>query len=234
MRLFAALETPDEIAEEIDAWWQGAATHLEPGDWRDVPIKNWHVTLAFYGDVEGGRIDDLAEALTEYVKGTSKEKLKSGRIREGEEPGVNGPLTLKTTAFGAFPKFTKPRVLWAGVDDSDGSGRLKEMARCCRRAGRATVRGSRGKSSAKESPGVTPFKGHITLARAGEFSVPVTAEMLAEMPPFPELEWTVDRLVLFQSILRPEGAKYRKLEEFTFDVPPLYSAGGHHRKHHRK
>ncbi len=219
MRLFAALDTPYDVAEEIDAWWQEAVTHLEPGDWRDVPMKNWHVTLAFYGDVDGGQVDDLAEALGEYVRGTTKERLKSGRIREGEEPGVNGPLSLKTTDFGAFPKFSRPRVLWAGVDDSDGSGKLKEMVRCCRGAGRATVR----KSPAK----VTPFRGHITLARAREFPAPVTADMLAAMPPFPELEWTVDSLVLYQSTLHPEGAKYRKLESFDFDVSPMYCAGGH-------
>ena len=84
------------------------------------------------------------------------------------------------------------------------------MARCCRRAGHATVR--------KRSAKVAPFRGHITLARGNEFTAPISAEMLAEMPPCPELEWVADSLVLYQSILRPEGAKYRKLEEFMFDV----------------
>ena len=210
MRLFAALDTPFDIAEEIDAWWQEAVTHLEPGDWRDVPMKNWHVTLAFYGDVEGGEADDLAEALAEYVRGTTKQQPgRFVRPREGEEPGVNGPLQLKSSEFGAFPRFSKPQVLWAGVDDSDGSGRLKEMARCCRRAGHATVR--------KRSAKVQPFKGHITLARGNEFAAPISAGMLAELPPFPELEWVVDSLILYQSTLHPDGAKYRKLEEFYFE-----------------
>lgn len=213
MRLFAALETPFEVCEEIHAWWLQAATQLPPGDWRDVPIKNWHLTLAFYGDVEGGRVDGLAEALAEYVRGTIKEPLKSGRIREGELPGVNTPIGLKTTGFGAFPRFSKPRVLWAGVDDLEGSRELKEMARCCRRAGRATVRKTKGKRSAREAP----FRGHITLARAGEFTAPISAVILAEMPPFPKLMWEAESLSLFQSTLHPDGAKYRKLEEFRFE-----------------
>ncbi len=208
MRLFAALETPYTITEEIHAWWLEAGGQLNIGDWRDVPTKNWHLTLAFYGDVKGGEVDDLAEVLAEYVKGTTKEPLKSGCIREGELSGVNAPIGLKTTEFGAFPKFSKPRVLWAGVGDLEGSGELKEMARCCRRAGRATVR----KRSAKESP----FKGHITLARANEFVVPITTGMLAGMPPFPKLTWEAESLSLFQSTLHPDGAKYRKLEEFSF------------------
>jgi len=124
-------------------------------------------------------------------------------------PGVNGPIGLKTTEFGAFRKFSKPRVLWAGVDDLDGSSELKEMARCCRRAGRATVR----KRSAKESP----FRGHITLARGNEFTAPISAGMLAAMPPFPELTWEAESLSLFASTLHPDGAKYRKLEEFRFE-----------------
>jgi len=210
MRLFAALEPPFDIAEEIDFWWQEAVTHLEPGDWRDVPMKNWHVTLAFYGDVEGSEVDDLAEALAEYVRGTTKQLPgRFSRPREGEEPGVRGPLELKSTEFGAFPRFSKPQVLWAGIDDSDNSGRLKEMARCCRRAGHATVR--------KRSAKVPSFKGHITLARGNEFTAPISVETLAAMPPFPKLEWEADSLVLYQSILHPDGAKYRKLEEFNFE-----------------
>jgi len=210
MRLFAAFDTPDDIAEEIDAWWQETATHLPAGDWRDVPMRNWHLTLAFYGDVHGGEVDDLAEAIGEYVRGTTKELPgRFPRRREGEEPGVTGPIELKTTHFGAFPKLTKPRVLWAGVDDADGSGKLKEMARCCRRAGRATVR----KNPARESP----FKGHITLARAREFASPLDAELLLEIEPLPELKWPVESLVLYQSTLHPDGAKYRKLETFNLE-----------------
>lgn len=212
MRLFAALDIPFEIAEEIDAWWQEASTHLQPGDWRDVPMKNWHLTLAFYGDVEGSEADDLAEALAEYVRGTTKQQPgRFSRPREGEEPGVRGPLQLKTSEFGAFPRFSKPQVLWAGIDDSDSSGRLKEMARCCRQAGRATVR--------KRSAKVNPFRGHITLARGNEFTAPISAGMLAQMAPFPEVEWVVDSLVLYHSTLHPEGAKYRKLESFEFKLP---------------
>jgi len=209
MRLFAALDTPYTICEEIHAWWLEAAGQLPMGDWRDVPIKNWHLTLAFYGDVEGSGVDDLAEALAEYVKGTTKEPHRSGRIREGELPGVTRPIGLKTTDFGVFPKFSKPRVFWAGVDDLENSGELKEMARCCRRAGRATVR----KRSAKESP----FRGHISLARANEFAVPIDAEIVAAMPPFPKLVWKAESLSLYQSTLHPDGAQYRRLEEFRFE-----------------
>lgn len=191
MRLFAALDTPYAVTEELNVWWQEEATHLAPGDWRDVPTKNWHLTLAFYGDVEGDTVDDLAESLMACAKETD-------------------PIKLRTTTFGAFPRLLKPRVLWAGVDALEGSGTLKQLARCCRQAGRATVRNSKDKRSAKESP----FKGHITLARGCEFPAPIDAGMLANMSPFPQLQWVAGSLVLYQSILHPDGARYRKLEVF--------------------
>ncbi|MFQ5519237.1 MAG: RNA 2',3'-cyclic phosphodiesterase [Mariprofundus sp.] len=187
MRLFTALDTPYDITEEIDAWWQGAATHLCAADWRHVPPRNWHLTLAFYGDVEGSEVDDLAEALMKCA-------------------GEARPIELETTCFGAFPRFTRPRVLWAGVNDSEGSGELKQLARCCRRAGHVTVR----KRPAKESA----FKGHITLARANEFPAPIDVGILAGMPLFPRLRWMADSLVLYQSMLHSDGAKYRRLEAF--------------------
>ncbi len=191
MRLFAALDTPYAVTEELNVWWQEAATHLAPGDWRDVPTKNWHLTLAFYGDVEGDAVDDLAESLMACAKETD-------------------PIQLGTTTFGAFPRLLKPRVLWAGVDALEGPGTLKQLARCCRQAGRATVRNSKGKRSAKESP----FKGHITLARGCEFPAPIDAGILANMSQLPQLQWVAESLVLYQSTLHPDGARYRKLEVF--------------------
>ena len=51
MRLFAALEVPEAIKYEINAWWQLAYPRLGPDLWRAVLPHQWHMTLAFYGDV---------------------------------------------------------------------------------------------------------------------------------------------------------------------------------------
>lgn len=184
MRLFAALELPAEVAGELHAWWESAAADYPPAVWRDVPPRNWHLTLAFFGEVEGSDIDDLAEALAACA-------------------ARSAPLQLALDGFGAFPSVSRPRVLWAGVADAGGG--LVRLARCCRLAGHATVR----KRSAQD----TPFRGHVTLARASD-ALPLEAEVLAAMPPLPELSWTAGRLVLIQSTLRPEGARYRILEDF--------------------
>lgn len=189
MRLFTALDIPAEEAEELHAWWEAANVDFHPAIWRDVPMRNWHLTLAFFGDVDGRNTDDLAEALADCAS-------------------RHPPLQLAVRGFGAFPSLMRPRVLWVGVADGEASttGSLMRLARCCRLAGRATVR----KRSARDEP----FRGHVTLARASQPALPIEAEVLQAMPEMPQLAWTAGTLRLIQSILRPEGAQYRILETF--------------------
>jgi 2'-5' RNA ligase len=56
-RLFIALPVPEEIADEL--------TTLQAGvpDARWVPAENFHVTLCFAGEVQGGALRDLEEEL---------------------------------------------------------------------------------------------------------------------------------------------------------------------------
>ena len=61
----------------------------------------WHVTLAFLGDVPERRLDDLTEALT-----------RSAARRD--------PLVLRLAGAGAFPNPYAARVLWAGVEQVRG------------------------------------------------------------------------------------------------------------------
>jgi 2'-5' RNA ligase len=185
MRLFAAIELPAEARDAVAAWWAGASLYLQVGEWRDVPKPNWHLTLAFYGEVNGNDVDDLAEALAECA----------GRF---------SPLNLRFSECGVFPGLTRPKVFWLGVEDEEN--RLRHLARCCRQAGHATVR----KSSAKENA----FHGHITLARRRDLPGPLAPEVFAHMPSVPETGWCADRFSLIRSQLHHDGARYRVVEDF--------------------
>ena len=190
MRLFAAVELPEDVREVLSDWWLEASGYLKPSDWRPVPSHLWHLTLAFYGDVTSDDADDLSEHLSACVE--------------------NMPfMYLCTGGFGVFPRPARPRVFWAGVENADGGKSLKHLAHCCRRAGHATVR----KRTAKE----TAFRGHITIARARAYPKAPGAEVVNMIPNVPDIRWYADRLSLFQSILRPEGPQYRRLETFYFD-----------------
>ena len=196
-RLFAALPLPVEVVDEIAAWHAGASLALPPADWRDVRRENWHLTLAFYGEVAGSEADDLAEALEDCASEAA-------------------PVRLRLAAPGVFPSLARPRVFWLGVEEAGneeprGGRALAALARCCRRAGRATLR----KRSAKD----TPFRAHVTLARNRGFPAPMPASAFAGMPAVPDIAWWAEEVVLFRSELRPEGARYRALERFALKGP---------------
>jgi len=185
MRLFAALEIPADIVDDIAAWWQAACLHLPASEWRDVPPRNWHITLAFYGEVKGEKVAMLQDMLAECADRTS-------------------PMLLSLGQAGFFPHPGRARVFWLGIE-ADG-GNLRSLARCCRRAVHATVR----KHVSREEP----FRGHLTLARRRGFPAPVAVEVLEGLPPPPQAQWTAESLTLFQSQLNKNGARYRVLDEF--------------------
>lgn len=196
MRLFAALDLSDDAREALAEWWLEASAYLEVTDWRDVPSRNWHLTLAFFGDVDGGDVAELADTLADCAANA-------------------GPLHLKLQGIGVFPGPERPRVFWAGVEEMGEANELKGLVRCCRHAGHATLRkreDRRGRG--KESP----FRGHVTLARAREPFAPMNFNILRRLPPLPEVEWQVETLGLYQSILNPEGARYHLLEEFELNI----------------
>lgn len=105
LRLFAALPLPDEVAARIAPLQKGV-----PGaKWR--PRENFHITLAFYGDTDLDRAEELDAALA--------------RIRLA-------PFELHLKGVGHFGH-NEPHALWVGVADNPA---LNELARQCIKAGR--------------------------------------------------------------------------------------------------
>lgn len=189
MRLFAALTLPDEVIDGIFEWRSRIGPVLPEAQWRLVPSRLWHLTLAFYGEVAGREVDDLAEQLA---------------LCASQTPA----MALQTTGCGVFPRPMRPRVFWVGVGDSAQERPLKRLAHCCRRTGHATVR--------QHQAGSTSFRAHITIARSTGAVKPFDPERMKLLVPVPEMEWQALRLTLVQSILRPQGPEYRQLESFDF------------------
>ncbi len=118
MRLFVAIEMPESVIDEIAAWWQGACLYLPASEWRNLPNRNWHLTLAFFGDVRGRDVDTLVESLAVCL-------------------GATKPFGLKLGHPGAFPDTQRARIFRPGVEDAFHTGGLKTFSRCCRQAGRS-------------------------------------------------------------------------------------------------
>jgi 2'-5' RNA ligase len=63
-RLFVALDLPEKVRQEIDAW--GREASADPG-LRPVPAENLHITLAFLGYRPEKEVEAIGEAVRESV-----------------------------------------------------------------------------------------------------------------------------------------------------------------------
>ncbi|MCM3661871.1 RNA 2',3'-cyclic phosphodiesterase [Georgenia satyanarayanai] len=111
MRLFAALRPPLDVLDHLEQAlqtvsppWLGAG----PPPLRWVAPEQRHVTLAFYGEVPDGALEDLAGALTAV----------------GSE---YGPLRLQLAGAGIFSRAT----LWVGVRALDDDAALVRLMADC-------------------------------------------------------------------------------------------------------
>lgn len=94
MRLFLAINLPAEVRLEIVAATAALRECAPELAWVREPLL--HLTLKFFGDVDGARVDEIAAA----VSGVA------GRHRE---------LLMTLGGIGAFPNFRRARVVWMGI-----------------------------------------------------------------------------------------------------------------------
>lgn len=93
MRCFAGIQ----LSPDIRAVCAGIQERLRAAalDARYDPPENFHLTLAFLGNVEDGRLDELSGTL----RGAAKRCA---------------PFTLTFDRLGAFPNERRPRIVWVG------------------------------------------------------------------------------------------------------------------------
>jgi 2'-5' RNA ligase len=181
VRAFAALPLPAHVR---DALTQACASARASSPWlRWVQPEQWHVTVAFYGDVPDGRVDDLAARLARAARRTA-------------------PLPLLLGGVGTFDSRRGPHVAWMGVAGAadDDARRLQRLAAASRAAGR------RAGLTRSDLRADRTYRPHLTLARARDAADLSSA--LTALPPLPPLGWTADALLLVRSDLGagPAGA----------------------------
>jgi 2'-5' RNA ligase len=105
MRLFVAIDLPDDLAPDVAAAqdrFAGAA------GLRSTDPEDAHVTLKFLGDVDDSRVDRVAEAIAEAV----------------DAAGVD-PFEATVGGFGVFPSLDYVSVVWTGI--RAGTGAMTEL-----------------------------------------------------------------------------------------------------------
>lgn len=146
---------------------------------RWTDATNIHLTLQFLGETGAALVPALVAGLADL-----------------HVP----PIRLTLSGLGAFPGLQRPRVIWAGV-----AGDLAALDRL--RAAVFALTTPLG-----FAPETRPFTPHLTLGRLRDDARPEAIRALAaalrSAEPPPALAWEAGRPILYQSILKPEGAVY--------------------------
>jgi 2'-5' RNA ligase len=148
-RLFVALPIPEEIADSLVALQSGVP------DARWVPPENFHVTLCFAGEVQGGALRDLEEELSD----------------------ISGPrFAVALNGVHSFASGKQPRALVVTVEKSDRldwlQQRVSTVARNCgieleRRKFRPHVTLARFANSAETGHHLAQFMASHSTFKAG-------------------------------------------------------------------
>jgi 2'-5' RNA ligase len=150
---------------------------------RWVRPENIHLTLKFLGDIKEADTENVARAVCESVTGYP-------------------PISLMVKGIGVFPGIIRPRVIWLGV--SNQIDVLTTLQKTLDEKLKAM-------GFPKEK---RPFKGHLTLGRINSKIDPKKLhDVLKEFTQFESEPFFADRIILYQSDLKPKGPVYTKLIE---------------------
>jgi 2'-5' RNA ligase len=173
MRLFVALAAPPAVLGDLDG---AVARHraARPGlRWTGRP--DWHVTLAFLGDVAGPVVPPLAAELERAA-------------------ARHPPLPLRFAGAGAFPAAPRANVLWCGLTGGDDVlAALTSLA--------ASVAAAATRAGAPPPDAGRPFRPHLTLARCRPPAD--VRDLVSALGPYEGPLWRADRVHLVRS--RPGG-----------------------------
>lgn len=196
MRTFIAIDLDPAVKQQMRTLQRRLQSDLRPlgGDrllkWTN-PDKV-HVTLRFLGDTSEAQTRQLADELRQITLEMA-------------------PFVLQLGGIGVFPNWPRLRVLWVRVE-----GELMALHHLQQRVEAAAQ--AAGFAAEEKS-----FSPHITLARMGNDArgeeVRRIGEFLragsAQEAPLAKA-WRVEEIVHMQSQLRPEGAVYTPIEQFSF------------------
>jgi RNA 2',3'-cyclic 3'-phosphodiesterase len=185
VRLFVALDFPDAVRQTL----RELIARLQPGfgsaKW--VRPEAMHITLKFVGEVDGEKLAPIRGALAP-VHSTA-------------------PVEIHFRGLGFFPNERRPRVLWCGVEASPN---LAELAEAVQRA--LVPLGIPAESR--------DFVPHLTLARFNSDDAPrkdleTLVRAAGELKSYDFGRTRETEFHLIESILKPVGAEYKRLETFS-------------------
>ncbi len=183
IRSFIAIELPKELQKALQQVHDKLFEQLSGFPIRWVPVSNIHLTLKFLGDVSENNILRINEILQ-------------------SAGSLSKPFEITVGGFGVFPNLTRPRVIWVGIEASDGLFKLQ------RKIELETAR-------LGYSPDQRDFNPHLTIGRvsrnANNQEIRSTSKIIRKQKFGFIGADKIKTVSLFQSRLSPDGAKYIKL-----------------------
>lgn len=181
MRCFIAIELP-ELLKKALARIQGELRQ-SGADIRWVRPESVHLTIKFLGEVR----EADAERIVRVLEGICN---------------THSPFRLRVAGVGVFPGIRSPRVIWAGLDNSEPLSSLRDEIEV----------GMAGLGFERENRKFSP---HLTLGRFR--SLKGKDAVLGSADAHKDTEFgiiPVDCIVLMKSELRPGGAVYSRIASF--------------------
>ena len=185
LRLFFAVPASDEARLRVGQLIDEVQAAVGDGTARIrwVRVDGLHLTLRFLGPTPEDRRPPL-EAAADAIAATV------------------APFVVRLAGGGAFPSLARPRSLWVGVEQ--GADRLRELS--------DRLTGAAGECGLVLD--TRPFAPHLTVGRTDGVRLgPSAAMTLAHAAEALDVRFTVDRIVLFRSILGGGPARYEALHE---------------------
>jgi RNA 2',3'-cyclic 3'-phosphodiesterase len=195
MRLFVALDIPDEIRLRIAEFSRNCQAAAPAARW--MKPESLHVTLKFIGEFSPARLPELQDTLR----------------------AVRGPaLEIRFSGCGFFPDAKSPRVFWVGVRYGP------ELTRLARTVDEATCMLGVAPEVRPFTPHLTLARtgSGAPQRRPGDRANLAFAALQKRLSqePVPDFgTMTASEFFLYESRLHPGGAEYRKLEKFELAAP---------------
>lgn len=187
IRLFigvrVSMATVRSLTETVDALREAADAAKLRVRWVDPTA--YHVTLKFIGWTRVEAVEAIEDAVGRALAG-----------RRG--------FAIDCAGLGAFPKLSKARVLWAGIDDP--RERLSALARA--------IDGATAELGYKKE--TRPFHAHVTLGRLKPVA---DIESIVETAPEQAFRNSlVSSVVLFESKMKSDGSEYVVRAEWPLEA----------------
>jgi 2'-5' RNA ligase len=187
IRLFIAIDTPPEIMPLLSAVRDRLATTHAGVKWE--PDDKLHCTLKFLGDTREEILPHIAAALGHVAASTP-------------------PFPIRYAGLGCFPDKREPRIIWAGMEDPDGT--LRRLAQ--------TVETRMAELGFKPEQRI--YHPHVTLGRVKDSRR--LRELLATMETvtFECSPVSVREMALVRSELKPGGSVYTPVAKVALSLFP--------------